>query len=253
MSNTIDTKRCQHCHKEIDALTLALLGVKKAQYCIQCETTWELKTAPVPGGFQVWEEARTGNRQHERVWWEYCSACEKGWFHAHQCSQCRTRIENARHAATHVSGAYTIPRQNGFSEPFVWFADCTLCQGGFTYFPFLYGGGEMRQCQPCRERYLQYLRDHSRIRYVVSRPNYPIKVKVDTTKTLAKSHGKIFYQEINYTAKSCEGTYVRAFEVDETGNARELYGYLNYFASLSDAQHWIFTQMGGNLHMFWFL
>jgi hypothetical protein len=175
-------------------------------------------------------------------------------FFALVYSQCFfvARTKMAEIDRVHPSGAVKIPREYAYLSPYVWFPDCKRCLGGKSFAHERLGEGISQQCHACYHRYLQWLKDHQLIRYVMHGYNYPIRTKIDTTKGLIKSNGRIFYQEVDYAA--CEGVRVEAYAVDSQGNGQEhlwIEGrYSHYFPTLPDAQAWIAQQMGG-LRMFW--
>ncbi len=246
---------CQTCNEPVDPFTIALLG-KKAVHCARCETTWRIKTTAVPGGFRVWEETPSGNKRSERVWWNYCDVCDQGWFQHHQCSRCQTRISYAQHALCHPSGALKRPGEYG--RLFIWFPQCQQCTAGCTFIQHTYYGSsssEVRQCRECLHRYIQWHKERGCIRYIVHRPNYPIKLKIDRSKSLERSLGRTFYHEVVYTEKKDKGARVEVYVYHPLTHEKELLRidekYAQYFSSLIEAQEWVYAQMGGTLRTFW--
>ena len=162
----------------------------------------------------------------------------------------------------HSSGAVKIPREYDFQAPYIWFSDCRCCKNGQIVVynwqetdhtqHFRYRKGEMPQCQMCYSRYIRWLKDHQLIRYVIAVRNYPVRTKVDTTKGLIKSKGRIFYQEIDYH-KAPEDVYVQAFAGDSQERLWIEGKYSHSFPTLCAAQQWICQQMGGTLRLFWFV
>ena len=253
----ITTERvCHTCGGPLDRLTLALLG-KQATHCTACENTWLIKTSPRPGGFEVWEETPSGKKQHQRLWWQYHRACNKGLGHKQdQCYLCHEYMERAAQGILHASGAVRIPKPG--KAWLIWFPNCQRCAGGFMYIHSPYsmnGGSYPEQCPHCLARYVQWLQQHALIRCALSRPKHPIRLKIDQSKSLAKSRGRIFYHEIDYSEKERGSVNVEVYTVHPDTNERETLHvdgqYMHYFSSLADAQAWIFTQMGGSLRSFW--
>src|SRR5437667_1318265 len=120
----------------------------------------------------------------------------------------RDTLDRVFSAEVHLSGAVKIKREYDSQAPYIWFGDCRYCKNGqiIVYCwqeadhtqHFRYRQGEMPQCEACYDRYLQWLKRHQLIRYVIAASNYPVRTKVDTTRGLIKSKGRIFYQEIDY-------------------------------------------------------
>lgn len=158
----------------------------------------------------------------------------------------------------HSSGAFKIQRKHDVQPPFIWFPDCSQCRQGTIFIAYhCYDStGQTLQCGTCYRRYREWLKAHHFIRYSISRSNYPIRLKIDTAKHLVKSKGRIFYHEVDYDARSCEGAYVEAYALDSDGTRQEcllLDGhYRKFFSTLPDAQAWIADQVGGSLRLFWF-
>ena len=235
--------------------TIADFSRKQAKYCMFCETYWQKKTSPILAGFQVWEETPSGRKKNKRVWWQGDQECEKGWFQGGQCYRCQTRMSYAQHASYHPSGALKRPGEYG--RVFIWFPNCQHCTAGSTFIRYSYTGtssiSETRQCQECLNRYIQWNKERGYIRYNIYRPNYPVKLKIDKSKSLERSAGRIFYHEVDYTQH--EGARVEVYAYHPLTHEKELIRinekYAHYFSSLEEAQEWIYTQMGSSLRTYW--
>jgi len=162
-----------------------------------------------------------------------------------------------REPLAHSSGALKMPGTPRLPEPRIWFPKCASCHTGNvrSYDPsYDSPRGEWHQCPCCENRYFQWHKEQHRIRYVVTRPNYPIKLRIDPSKSLEKSAGRIFYHEIDY-AKDCERTYVEAYALDTNGKIQERLRIEGNdgksFPTLVAAQLWISEQLGGSLRTFW--
>lgn len=248
---------CHTCGKSLDRLTLALFG-SQATHCTACETTWQLKSTPRPGGFLLWEETPSGKKRYQRLWWQYHRACSKGLDHKQeQCYPCGEYMERAAQGILHASGAVRIP-QSGRSW-LIWFPDCQHCSGGFIYIPpspyVICGKSHPEQCPHCLAHYMQWLQYHALIRCALYRPKHPIRLKIDRSKSLARSRGRIFYHEIDYSEKEKEPVNVEVYTVHPGTHERETLSidgqYMHYFPSLAEAHVWVFKQMGGSLRSFW--
>ena len=156
---------------------------------------------------------------------------------------------------SHPSGALKMPGTPDFPDLHIWFPDCQCCRHGIVFHSYHWNapGGEWQQCPYCSARYFRWFKEHKLVRYVILRPNYPTKLRVDHSKTLEKSNGRVFYHEVDY--RECESAHVEAYALDADGKKQEQLriegAYSKSFSTMAEASVWICQQLGGSLHTFW--
>ncbi len=186
----------------------------------------------------------------------------KNWLEAHwqqaRVKGQRKRARGEQDTRAHPSGAWKMEEASAFRPPVIWFPDCKDCRRGRIPPPFSSGyvnGEAARPCLSCYRRYFQWFKQRKLIRYAVSCPNYPIRTRIDTTKSLTRSKGRSFYQEVDYAEQEREVVRVEAFALEPCGAVSEhlwIDGtYCKCFPTLPTAQVWIAEQMGRSLRSFW--
>jgi hypothetical protein len=156
-------------------------------------------------------------------------------------------------AFQHPSGALKR-EQHGLDGPFLWFPDCQKCKCGDISTSYGWGISDPpMQCRTCLNRYIQWHKEHCIIRYSIFGTNYPRKCKIDESKNLEKSKGRIFYHEINYAVPSAS-VRVHIYSINPATNEQEVLRidgkYVQCFSSIEAAQAWVAAQ-GASLRSFW--
>lgn len=252
---------CQTCGNQVDELTWHLEG-KEAKHCQDCRFTYEKKSENIPGGMHIWEESRTGNKENDRLWWQYHKSqdCVQGLYvrmvrtgnsyRAKLEGPCQTCARIYQHvpleAQFHTrSGAYWYERERyGKALTTLWFPACTECIGGVVL-------PHNTSCTACQKRFDDWVLAHD-----AKNVKWSIFGKVGTTRLMDDTsgwhheweppaeNGKVLLEK-RYTFS--DGQRIQLFFWEN----EEEWAFSKEFKSREKLHKYIDQKTGGNIRNHW--